>query len=375
MTQVRQRFESLTGLRFLLAIWIAYFHVGHMYDHNGFGALPILELGVARVDVFFVLSGFVLTHIYWSSRNRPFDFGDFMLARVARIYPLYLFALLAIVGYLTLGLIMGKGAELTGYTVTGLVANLFMLQSTGLVDAGMWNFPAWAISAEFAGYFAFPAFIWLATKMKDRPFAFFAITIANVFVIDQMMTPLFGQHMANSTMSGGFLRGAAVMLAGVGARVAFERFETTSFRAGLFVLAGASCAISAAVNHMGTAFVAFGGALIIMGLARIDALGKTTTLSRPTLRHLGSWSYAIFILHVPIYMVLKNALDVVGMPLQVNALTSLGMVAVVTLVAWPVHLLIEEPCRKFIRDCARPAARKTKADQPAVASQPLPIAE
>ena len=78
MTETRQRFESLTGLRFLLAIWIAYFHVGHMYDHNGFGALPILELGVARVDVFFVLSGFVLTHIYWSSRGRPFEFGSFM---------------------------------------------------------------------------------------------------------------------------------------------------------------------------------------------------------------------------------------------------------------------------------------------------------
>ena len=367
MTETRQRFESLTGLRFLLAIWIAYFHVGHMYDHNGFGALPILELGVARVDVFFVLSGFVLTHIYWSSRGRPFEFGSFMLARVARIYPLYLFALLAIIGYLTLGFIMGKGAELSGYTATGLVANLFMLQSTGLVDAGMWNFPAWAISAEFAGYLAFPLFIWLATKMKDRPYLFFAICLANVFVIDQLMASVFGQHMAESTMSGGFLRGAAVMLAGVGARVAFEKFETTSFRAGLFALAGATCAISAAVNHLGTAFVAFGGALIIMGLARIDQLGRTTTFSRPSLCRLGSWSYAIFILHVPIYMVVKNALDVIGFPLEVNALTSLGMVAIVTLVSWPVHMLIEEPCRKFIRGGWKTTS-KSKA--PAQAASP-----
>jgi len=224
-----------------------------------------------------------------------------------------------------------------------------MLQSTGLVDAGMWNFPAWAISAEFAGYLAFPVFLWLATRMKARPIAFLMITLLNVFVIDQLMGRFAGQDMAASTMSGGFLRGAAVMLVGVGARVAFERFEMSSFRAGLYAGAGAICAILAAINHIGTAFVALGGALIIMGLARIDAHGKSTTLSRPVLRHLGSWSYAIFILHVPIYMILKNGLDVIGLPLEVNALTSLGMVLVVTAIAWPVHKLIEEPCRKAIR--------------------------
>ena len=131
--------------------------------------------------------------------------------------------------------------------------------------------------------------------------------------------------------------------------------------------AGASCAISAAVNHLGTAFVAFGGALIIMGLARIDQLGRTTTFSRPSLCRLGSWSYAIFILHVPIYMVVKNALDVIGFPLEVNALTSLGMVAIVTLVSWPVHMLIEEPCRKFIRGGWKTAS-KSKA--PAQAASP-----
>lgn len=350
MITAKQRFNSLTGLRFLLAIWIAYFHVGHMYDHNGFGALPILELGVARVDVFFVLSGFVLTHIYWANRDRPFGFGDFMLARMARIYPLYIVALSVILGYLTLGLLMGKGEELSGYTPTGLFANMFMLQSIGFVDAGMWNFPAWAISAEFAGYLAFPLFLWLATKMKDNPFAFFLLTLANVFVIDQLMGRFMGHQMAESTMSGGFLRGAAVMLVGVGARVAFEKFEMSSFRAGLFAAGGAICAILAAVNHLGTAFVAYGGALIILGLARIDAHGKSTTLSRPTMCMLGGWSYAIFILHVPIFMIMKNALDVIGMPLQVNALTSLGFTAVVVAVAYPVHKLIEEPCRNFIRN-------------------------
>src|SRR5690606_8018075 len=42
-------FHSLTGLRFVLACWIAYFHVGLMFDSEGFGSLPLLELGMTRV--------------------------------------------------------------------------------------------------------------------------------------------------------------------------------------------------------------------------------------------------------------------------------------------------------------------------------------
>ena len=137
----RQRFESLTGLR-SLAIWIAYFHVGHMYDHDGFGTIPYLELGVARVDVFFVLSGFVLAHVYWAQRTRPFAFGDFMMARLARIYPLHVFALGVLIAYLLLGMSIGKADHITNYSITGLLGNLALLQSFGLPDVVYWNFPA-----------------------------------------------------------------------------------------------------------------------------------------------------------------------------------------------------------------------------------------
>jgi peptidoglycan/LPS O-acetylase OafA/YrhL len=345
----RQRFDSLTGLRFFLAIWIAYFHVGHMYDIDGFGALPILELGVARVDMFFVLSGFVLTHVYWANRDRPFDFGSFMIARIARVYPLHVLALGVIMAFLVAGIVMGKGDMVEGYTLSGLLANLTLTQSFGMPGSVHWNFPAWAISAEFAGYLLFPFFMWIANRMRGHAFAFFTLCILNVWVIDQIHTAMLGRVLSQSTADWGALRGAIVMLVGVGARVAFEAFRTTSFRAGLFSAAGAIVALLAAINHLGTAFVAFGGAVAIMGLARIDAEGKTTTFSRPTMCYLGGWSYAIFILHVPVFIILKNGLDLLGVPFVVNGWTSLAFTAVVVAVSWPVHKLIEEPCQKIIR--------------------------
>ncbi|WP_293611350.1 acyltransferase [Ponticaulis sp.] len=367
MTAARQRFDSLTGLRFLLAVWIAYFHVGHMYDHDGFGALPYLELGVARVDVFFVLSGFVLTHIYWSNRQRPFAFGEFMVARIARIYPLYLLSLGMILGYLVLGALIGREGVFDGYTPAGLVANLTMTQSVGFPGVTSWNFPAWAISAEFAGYLLFPFFIWVATRMSKYRVLFFGLCILNVFVVDQLHGYFLGRELSSSTIAWGALRGAVVMLAGVGARVAFEDFNVSSFRAGIYAVLGAVCALLAAVNHIGTVFVALGGSLMIMGLARIDAHGKSTTLSRPSMCVLGNWSYAIFILHVPIYIIMKNGLDILGIGLEVNALTSLAFTLVVVAVSWPVHRLIEEPCRKVIRNGFEGRRRQKVAPQDASA--------
>ncbi|MAF58373.1 acyltransferase [Ponticaulis sp.] len=361
----RQRFDSLTGLRFILAIWIAYFHVGHMYDHDGFGALPYLELGVARVDVFFVLSGFVLTHIYWNNRNRPFAFGDFMVARIARIYPLHILALGIMLGFLVLGMVMGRADMAEGYPLEGLFANLFMMQSFGAPGGAAWNFPAWAISAEFAGYLAFPLYIWLATKMKAHRTFFFGLCLLNVYLVDQVHQMLLHRELSSSTMAWGALRGAVVMLAGVGARVAFEDFKVSGFRAGLYALAGAGGALLAAMNHVGTAFVAAGGALMIMSLARIDAEGKGTFLAHPTMCALGGWSYAIFILHVPTFMIMKNALDIVGIPFVVNAWTSLGFTLVVVAIAYPIHKLIEEPCRKAIRGGWEKRARRSKEAQTA----------
>lgn len=356
----RQRFESLTGLRFLLAIWIAYFHVGHMYDHDGFGTIPYLELGVARVDVFFVLSGFVLAHVYWAQRTRPFAFGDFMMARLARIYPLHVFALGVIIAYLLLGMSIGKADHITNYSITGLLGNLALLQSFGLPDVVYWNFPAWAISAEFAGYLAFPLYILIADKMRGHAFLFLALCLLNVFLIDNVHRLFLDRPLSQSTMDWGALRGAVVMLVGVGARAAFDQFSVSSFRAGIYAIAGAACALIAAISHLGTAFVALGGAIMIMSLARIDAHAKPTFLSTKTLCKLGGWSYAIFILHVPIFIILKNGLDVLGIPFVVNGWTSLAFTLVVVAISYPAHHLIEEPSRKLIRDSWNGRKKRSK---------------
>ncbi len=354
-----ETFDSLTGLRFLLSIWIAVFHLGDMYDHAGFGSWPIMKAGVARVDIFFVLSGFVLTHIYWARSKAKFDFSTFMRARVARLYPLHLLALAILAGLVGAAHLVGKGSEAHNFTALGLGANIFLLQAWGVPGAGVWNFPGWTISAEFFGYLLFPAFLKFASALRHRPKLFFVFTLVLVLLIDLGFRLLLGRTMTQSTADLGILRGASVMFVGVAARVLFETWHLTARDAFRVVLLGTLIAVSGAFFGLATGMVALGGALLVIGLAARDVTkpdsGVGTGLDAPLMVKLGGWSYAIFILHVPVFMALQNLAGVLGTSILINPLTIVAMTAILMLVSACAHYLIEEPARLWIRGAKRRA--------------------
>jgi peptidoglycan/LPS O-acetylase OafA/YrhL len=86
----REVFPSLTGLRFGRALWIALYHLVLLYGDAASAHQPWIAVGSARVDIFFVLSGFVLAHVYAVRTGGKFAFDTFFAARIARLYPLHL---------------------------------------------------------------------------------------------------------------------------------------------------------------------------------------------------------------------------------------------------------------------------------------------
>ena len=136
-----------------------------------------ISKGYLAVDMFFMLSGFVMTHVYCrtfcNADGVKRHYRSFLVARVARLYPLhifiiFLFVAVAMTAQLMSGAVAGSlaGIPLTGpESVAAIVANVFMLQG---LEAGKlsWNYPAWSISVEFMAYLAFPfvlPFIWRAS--------------------------------------------------------------------------------------------------------------------------------------------------------------------------------------------------------------------
>src|SRR5690606_23543198 len=134
--------------------------------------------GYLAVDLFFMLSGFVLTHVYHAEfvRFDPGRYRDFLAARVARLYPLHLLVLFAFVATAVAGRLFefiqtGHFEELPlegAHSVLAILANLVMLQG---LDAGelSWNYPSWSISVEFFAYLLFPLAIgpiWRADRRR-----------------------------------------------------------------------------------------------------------------------------------------------------------------------------------------------------------------
>ena len=159
--------HSLTPLRGIAALWVVLYHYSFQYFPNLHpdSYTHLVQKGYLAVDLFFMLSGFVLTHVYHGTFSRSVGdkYWSFLRARIARLYPLHLAVLLLFVAtalatraveYAATGsfpAIPLKGAESVG----ALVANLFMLQ--GLYASMLsWNYPAWSISLEFMAYLVFP---------------------------------------------------------------------------------------------------------------------------------------------------------------------------------------------------------------------------
>jgi peptidoglycan/LPS O-acetylase OafA/YrhL len=164
-----RQLPSLTPLRGIAALWVVLYH--YCGTRQYFPNLDItphsyfIGKGYLGVDMFFMLSGFVMAHVYCGAFSEGVrrHYRGFMVARIARLYPLHVFVLFlfvatAVISQLAAGVASGSfsGIPLTGpESLSALVANILMVQ--GLAAGQLsWNFPSWSISVEFIAYLAFP---------------------------------------------------------------------------------------------------------------------------------------------------------------------------------------------------------------------------
>lgn len=160
--------RALTGVRGVAASLVAIYHFSPTKEMAPGVVRNLIGRGYLWVDLFFVLSGFVIAlnygHLFASGFTRR-AFATFLVRRVARIYPLYVVVLLAGLawgfavsnGFQTIGDATAVGPSAIGRTTA---TNLLMVQSWGL--SGSIIGTAWSISTEWAAYLAFPLMASLA---------------------------------------------------------------------------------------------------------------------------------------------------------------------------------------------------------------------
>lgn len=170
--QQKSELIALTSIRGIAALWVAVFHfiIPINRDVACIGCyVPILEKSYLAVDLFFVLSGYILTFVY-QGRETLIDFSGyfkFMRARLARIYPLHfvcLFAYLIVAG-LPILLINDINFNPRNNPET-FFYNLILIHAWGTYNDMSWNYSSWSISTEFFAYLTFPFMLTLLAKKK-----------------------------------------------------------------------------------------------------------------------------------------------------------------------------------------------------------------
>jgi peptidoglycan/LPS O-acetylase OafA/YrhL len=185
---VKPLLHSLTGIRAFAAFWVLLLHMLVVID----ALMPQSSAAVARffgrpgflgVDVFFVLSGFIISYNYawiFDQGITPGRWGRFLWARLARIYPVH-FVLLVALAAAVLGLGFGRGGEIEArrWSTTGLVQSFFLVHAW-IGSEDVWNSVSWSISAEWLAYLAFPLLSLLSATLTRRAHAGAWLAIAAI---------------------------------------------------------------------------------------------------------------------------------------------------------------------------------------------------
>lgn len=360
-----QDLKPLTSLRFIAAFWVLLYH---FKDHLGLGMgqFGLVADGYLGVDLFFTLSGFILAHVYLTSlEGGRFGYGGFLKNRIARVYPMHLAALAAMIVLFAGATAMGAGVgSPEAFKWSDLPAHLFMVHAWGATAAVGWNFPSWSISAEWLAYLLFPLVAGAVLKAKRWSGAFalgaLALCVASFWALSNLhlVLPWVGRDFSQMTAQIGALRILPSFLLGV-ALYAFGRAHAAP-KSWAWPIVAVSAGWVIAVTTLGwwEGLTWFGLAGLLYGLAETSRHGVDAPVSGRVFVFLGAASYALYMIHLPIDIVWFHALERFGVTetsdLALRAGAVAGVFVVCIAVSAVAYLVIEEPARKWIRKLELP---------------------
>ncbi len=370
--------KSLTGLRGIAALYVVLFHffIGQHFT-NPFTTL--LAHGYLAVDVFFVLSGFVMTLTYshlFEGGQLLASYGQFLGKRIARVYPLYLIGTLCACILVVVGILDTPHLKLR----FALPWNLLMVQSWGITES--LDGPGWSISAEWAAYLLYPLFLlafirwrigrWAAVVLSFGALAFLTFApIAHIRAVDS--AALLDVH--DSLYALPVLRCLAEFVLGM---LAYQ-FSTTpagqSFSARARIHDGLALAAIALLMFPRTDLVLVCSIPpLLAGLARGRSFATRMLSSKP-MELAGRYSYSIYLIHTLLYGVLgwiHHAVNSMGLRHGQTFAAFVGIILTIPLAALAYHT-IEKPGRTLIRTLIEKRTPTSGASMPLAPPALTPI--
>jgi len=362
MQPTHKYLSNLTPLRGIAAIWVIFFHFNGVFIQfvNPQKSM-ILAKGYVMVDLFFILSGFIISHVYQESFQQGLSAGNFRrfaVARFARVYPLHLFTLILLI--LLIGL---SGGWNIIDAPSAIPTNLLLIHSFGIHKVFTWNVPSWSISAEWWAYMVFPflvIFIYRKKMLAVILLALFAITayVAIMFLLprhDPFDPKAVVPHNLDVSFDYGYLRGIAGFILGM---LVYKIYEAGLFRkifqwditAAIVILLTIFC-LHMGLND-GTYIILF---MLVVFVFALNEGKLHAACNNRVAQYLGKVSYSIYLIQLfPSFFIRFKLPGVEYGAYSASAgfWTGLGYcigyVIIVAGFASLTYFGIEKPCRKLI---------------------------
>jgi peptidoglycan/LPS O-acetylase OafA/YrhL len=207
----------------------------------------LLKNPFLAVDVFFILSGFIISHAYGRKISQGFSIIEYIVRRIGRLYPLMFISIVTGAPLFYLGT-RGEVSNFTGRdALAAFVQNLFMMPYLTGKRAGLYgillfpgNFPLWSIFFEMVASVSFPFLL----RLSDRRLRLFCLCAAGILVVSAFLHGFTGrQHLFDmdsgvnvENFFGGFPRVAFSFSCGMLIYALRERTAGTSSRLATFTV-------------------------------------------------------------------------------------------------------------------------------------------
>ncbi len=342
---VPELLKPLTSIRGIAALVVVLYHLRESFPRVlALSWAPVH--GELAVDLFFVLSGFILTHVY----NQEFTITirsamRFYIARLARIYPLHLVTLLATLLAVSVSPSIAASFRADFFGLKAFILNLFLVQNWGLVDIS-WNAVSWSISAEWFMYLWFP-FVLAILRFRNSNAGRCLTWLLVLFAIHLCLIEYRGMSGYGGMCLGGMMRVAFEFTYGMLAYQLRATYARYLFRSQVFAV---STAVACLALWEQSVWFLFVPASIVILLHLSVTNGRTFHLmSNNWLVWLGEISYSLYMWHWIVIQFTKRRLDLFPSGQLTASLFVLVLLLILIAIAAASNLVIEKPTRRIAR--------------------------
>jgi peptidoglycan/LPS O-acetylase OafA/YrhL len=320
----KERLYSLDGLRGIACCIIAFlWHYLNMQPYDqGMPLQSVLDFfykyGQYFVELFFVLSGFVMAYTYREKIEKGLGLVEYMLKRYKHIWPLMMVTLVATTFLQFSYYAMRGGYYVYNCDIFHFVLNILCLQS-GWFDSGdqTFNGPAWCISVEIFCYLIFYLVVYASKVNKNK---YYALSLALILFSYYILNREFYYPVVNAFMA----RGIGSFFIGVLLKELYEKLDENYYKKiyGVAAVCAVIVLFAALLNQVHMSMGA-GMQTIFMMFLSIAFVWIALTLkpfkiflSTKPLIWLGKISMDVYLWHIPVQLIIKNIDSCFGLNLN-----------------------------------------------------------